>query len=156
MNTSFVRIKRTVIFKLHWRVGLAAAFLVVWVALTGLLLHHARAIGLHQLHSEWPPLLYAYNMQLPEGYVQNIEHTPSHITITTQDNAWQAPLGTDIDAAIAHAYRGDGVNIEKLILDLHTGHLFGLPGMVLFDLTALAMIFLTVTGLYNLWQRKRC
>lgn len=51
--------------------------------------------------------------------------------------------------------RGDGINLEKFILDLHTGKLFGISGTLISDLAALAMIFLTLSGIYNLWRRKR-
>lgn len=155
MKQTFITVKRTLLFKLHWRVGVVSAFMVLWVAITGLMLNHSRSMGLHELHSEWQPLLYAYNMQLPEAYVQSIEQHGNEIIITTKDETLTLTTQENIDAVVAHAYRGDGVNIEKLVLDLHSGHIFGLPGTVLFDLTALAMIFLTATGLYNLWQRKR-
>ena len=56
---------------------------------------------------------------------------------------------------VEESLRGPGINLEKFILDLHTGSLFGLSGKIISDLAALALIFLTMTGLYNLWKRKK-
>ncbi len=119
MKIPTIKIKRTLLFMLHWRVGLIAAFFVLWIAVTGLLLNHARTMGLHHIFLDNPLILEAYNMNVSEEL------------------------------------RGKGINLEKLILDMHTGKLFGMPGTLVSDLAAIAMIFLTLSGLYNLWRRKK-
>lgn len=119
MRIPTIKIKRTVLFMLHWRIGLAASFFILWLAITGIFLNHSRAWGLHQIFMDNPLILSMYGMNVSEDL------------------------------------RGQGINLEKLILDLHTGNLLGLSGKLLSDLAALAMIFITLSGLYNLWMRKR-
>ncbi len=114
-----LKIKRTVLFMLHWRIGLIAAFFILWLSITGILLNHSRSFGLHHVYLDQPVILEAYNMNVEEEL------------------------------------RGKGINLEKFILDLHTGKLFGIPGTLLSDLSAIAMIFLTLSGLYNLYRRKK-
>jgi uncharacterized iron-regulated membrane protein len=110
---------RAFLFRWHWRIGLVAAFFVLWLAITGLLLNHSRLLGLHHIFLDNSLILSAYNMDYSEEL------------------------------------RGKGINLEKLVLDLHTGNIFGLPGKALSDISAIAIIFLTLSGLYNIWARKR-
>lgn len=119
MKIPTIKIKRTLWFMLHWRVGLVASLFILIIAITGILLNHSRAMGLHHIFLDHPLILSAYNMNVNEEL------------------------------------RGDGINLEKFILDLHTGKLFGIPGTLISDLAALALIFLTGSGLYNLWRRKK-
>ncbi|MCB1749710.1 MAG: PepSY domain-containing protein [Gammaproteobacteria bacterium] len=58
-----------------------------------------------------------------------------------------------IATAITHAYRGDGLSLERLLLDLHSGRLFGTLGVVVVNLAALLLLFLAASGLY-LWSRR--
>ena len=119
MKVPTIKIKRSLLFMLHWRIGLFASFFILWLAVTGLLLNHSRALGLHHIFIDNPIILSLYNMNVSEEL------------------------------------RGQGINLEKLVLDLHTGTIFKLPGKLLSDLAAIAMIFITLSGLYNLWMRKR-
>ena len=156
MINGFIKIKRTLWFKLHWRVGVVAALFLTLLAVTGIVLNHARALGLDHIYLDAPWILQAYNMEMPEGYIKSIEETSSSIVVQTADGS--LVLGRDVEdveAAVAVQYRGEGVTLEKLLLDIHTGAIVGLPGKILSDLTALALLFLTGTGLYNLWRRKR-
>ena len=118
MKIPTIKIPRTLMFRLHWRIGLAAAFFILWLAITGILLNHSRDMGLHHVFLDHPLILEAYNMNVSEEL------------------------------------RGEGINLEKFILDLHTGNFFGLSGKLLSDLAAIAMIFVTLSGAYNLWRRK--
>lgn len=47
-----------------------------------------------------------------------------------------------------------GISWERLLLDLHSGRLFGAVGVVLMDLAALALVLLAFTGCW-VWLRKR-
>ena len=114
-----LKIKRTLMFRLHWRVGVVAALFLLCLAVTGILLNHSRTLGLHHVFLDNPIILSAYNMN------------------------------------VAEELRGRGISLEKFILDLHTGNLFGLSGKIISDIAALALIFLTLSGLYNLWMRKK-
>ena len=142
-------------FKLHWRVGLIAAFFIIWLSITGVLLNHSRSLGFHEYYSENSFILSAYNMNVPEGYIENIEKKDGQVLVTTQDETLTLSEGDNVEQEVARSYRGEGVNIEKIILDLHTGKIFGLSGTVISDLAALALLFLTFSGLYNLWRRKK-
>ena len=114
-----IKIPRTLMFRLHWRVGLIAVFFIIWLAVTGLLLNHSRTFGLDHIFLDHPVILSAYNMNVEEEL------------------------------------RGRGINLEKFILDLHTGNFFGIPGKFISDLAAIALIFLALSGLYSLWMRKK-
>ena len=119
MKIPTIKIPRTMMFRLHWRIGLFAAFFILWLAITGILLNHSRALGFHHIFFDHPIILSAYNMNVSEEL------------------------------------RGKGINLERLILDLHTGSLFGFSGKLISDLAAIAMIFVTLSGVYNLWMRER-
>ncbi|PCI51839.1 MAG: hypothetical protein COB49_00785 [Alphaproteobacteria bacterium] len=57
-----------------------------------------------------------------------------------------------ISEKIMQDFRGQGVTLSRLVLDLHSGHIMGSFGPYIMDLAALSLIFLGVTGLM---QRKR-
>jgi hypothetical protein len=60
---------------------------------------------------------------------------------------------TEVDPATAGlevlqtAWRGEGLTVERVLLDLHSGRIFALPGRLLLDLVGIAMIMLSITGL---------
>lgn len=56
-------------------------------------------------------------------------------------------------AALAHDYRGRILNLERVLLDLHSGRLFGSLGPLLMDAVALMMLALAGSGLW-LWIRS--
>lgn len=60
----------------------------------------------------------------------------------------------DIRSAILENYRGAGLPWERVVLDLHSGRLFGPYGPYLMDFAALMLILLAATGVYN-WVRRR-
>jgi len=55
---------------------------------------------------------------------------------------------------ITQSYRGEGLSLEKLLLDFHSGRIFGPIGVIVYDLMALSIGFLAVSGLL-LWFRGR-
>jgi len=57
--------------------------------------------------------------------------------------------------AITRHYRGDGVSMERLLLDLHSGRIFGPLGILVYDLLALAVGFLAISGLVVWWRGRR-
>ena len=56
---------------------------------------------------------------------------------------------------IVRAYRGDGLSVYRLVLDVHSGRFFGALGIGVVDLSAVAMGFLTLTGVYYVYRRRR-
>ena len=81
---------------------------------------------------------------------------------------WQQPKDTNIDPiwafsepapdvlreAITRQYRGEGLSLERVLLDLHSGRIFGSVGVLVYDLLALAVGFLAISGLI-FWLRGR-
>lgn len=69
---------------------------------------------------------------------------------------WSSPesVPDELKQAITHSYRGEGPSLERLLLDLHSGRIFGSIGVLIYDLLALALGFLSVSGLV-LWFRSR-
>ena len=64
------------------------------------------------------------------------------------------PLPPGVAAGIAQARRGAGLPWERVLLDLHSGRLFGALGPLIMDLAAVALLLLAASGLYN-WFRAR-
>jgi hypothetical protein len=63
----------------------------------------------------------------------------------------------DLDAAAANAildaFQGGGVSLYRVLLDLHSGRLFGWGGRTVMDLSAIAIIILILSGIGG-WLRK--
>ena len=52
-------------------------------------------------------------------------------------------------------YRGDGLNLEKFILDLHSGRIFNDSwGIYIMDAAAILMMLLGISGIWVWWSRK--
>lgn len=68
---------------------------------------------------------------------------------------WSAPsqLPDSIYQIMLENYRGQGLSMERLFLDLHSGRLFGQFGVYLVDLAGLLMMFLACSGLW-LWSMR--
>ena len=60
------------------------------------------------------------------------------------------PLKTNILAQ----YRGTGLTIERILLDLHSGRVIGGWGIYLIDLIALLFIIIVITGIWMWWYKK--
>jgi hypothetical protein len=75
---------------------------------------------------------------------------------TNPNLRWATPQpATDaLQQAIGRAYRGQGLNLERVLLDLHSGRIFGPVGVLVYDLLALTIGFLSISGLV-LWFRGR-
>jgi len=69
---------------------------------------------------------------------------------------WSSPVSTppELHRAITSQYRGDGLSMERLLLDFHSGRIFGPVGVLVYDLLALAVGFMAISGLV-LWIRGR-
>lgn len=68
---------------------------------------------------------------------------------------WSAPssLPPDVYQSMLERYRGRGLNLERVILDLHSGRLLGDYGIYFTDVIALLMVFLASSGLW-LWGMR--
>jgi hypothetical protein len=80
-----------------------------------------------------------------------------HVTeIDLQSPAWSSPQDTpdNLLQSISRHYQGEGISLERLLLDLHSGRIFGTVGVLIYDLIALTVGFLAISGLF-LWARGR-
>lgn len=68
---------------------------------------------------------------------------------------WSSPAETpeNISDQIFKEYRGEGLPLARIILDIHSGRIFGLSGKLLADITAIALLFLSITGVLN-WIKR--
>ena len=55
---------------------------------------------------------------------------------------------------IKQYFVGNGISLEQIILDFHSGAIFKKEGKIFFDLVSLLLIFLSVSGIW-LWVIKR-
>ena len=76
---------------------------------------------------------------------------------TPDDVAWSSASNPGVDelAEIQAAYRGRGLSVERVILDLHSGRVFSLTGRLLLDLVAILMVVLSLTGIFLSRARNR-
>ena len=52
------------------------------------------------------------------------------------------------------SYRGNGLPLERVVLDLHSGRLLGNAGVLLVDAAAILFLLLAISGVW-LWSRRR-
>ena len=73
------------------------------------------------------------------------------------DITWSraSPPGAAELADLQAAWRGQGITLERVLLDLHSGRIFSAAGPLLMDLIAVFMIVLSVTGLVMSRKRNR-
>jgi len=77
-------------------------------------------------------------------------------TDVTEIPAWSSPGSApeELHETITAQYRGDGLSLERVLLDLHSGRVFGKAGVFIYDLLALAVGFLAISGVV-FWLRGR-
>ena len=64
-----------------------------------------------------------------------------------------APAPADLEAAY-QAYRGEGLSLYRVILDMHSGRFFTRFGPWIADLAALGLVALTLSGIYYAMKTK--
>jgi len=69
--------------------------------------------------------------------------------------SWARPvtLADDRRAALMKRYRGRGLPLERILLDLHSGRILGRWGVYLVDAVAILTVVLAFTGLW-MWARQ--
>jgi hypothetical protein len=79
------------------------------------------------------------------------------LTVETTAPAWSGTVElppTLLDAIETH-YRGTGLTVERVILDLHSGRLLGRAGPWLADAAAAVFILLAMTGIWMWFKTRR-
>jgi uncharacterized iron-regulated membrane protein len=57
-------------------------------------------------------------------------------------------------AVLLESFRGRGLTLERLILDLHSGRIFGAYGIYVMDAAAIVLLWLSGSGLWVWWRRQ--
>lgn len=69
------------------------------------------------------------------------------------DWARASAVGPDLASAIQQSYRGRGMSWERLLADVHSGRIAGLPGVIVIDVAAVALLILALSG-FVIWLRR--
>ena len=69
---------------------------------------------------------------------------------------WSVKVDTPpaLTRALQTAYRGNGLPLERVMLDLHSGRILGNVGVLLVDAAAILFLLLAFSGIW-LWSRRR-
>jgi hypothetical protein len=72
------------------------------------------------------------------------------------DASWSlaATIPEELNNNLLQQYRGSGLTIERVLLDLHSGRIVGAWGVYFVDLIAMLMLILSCTGVWMWWKRK--
>ena len=84
------------------------------------------------------------------------EHILDWDVIINEGIKWteEYSLSDDEREQLLVAYRGNGLKLERVILDLHSGRIFGQYGIYLMDAAAIALLWLSLSGLW-VWNSRR-
>ena len=64
------------------------------------------------------------------------------------------PVPAGLEESLQAAYRGAGLPVERVLLDLHSGRILGRAGIYLVDAAAVLFLLLAMSGVW-LWTRRR-
>ena len=89
-------------------------------------------------------------------YYMADEHILDWDVITNEDIKWaeKYTLKNKKREQLLVAYRGYGLKLERIILDLHSGRIFGQYGVYLMDAAAITLLWLSLSGLW-VWNSRR-
>lgn len=89
-------------------------------------------------------------------YYMADEHILDWDVIINDGVEWteQYTLSENESEQLLVAYRGNGLKLERVILDLHSGRIFGQYGVYLMDAAAIALLWLSLSGLW-VWNSRR-
>ena len=65
-----------------------------------------------------------------------------------------SPISEPLKTNLSKAYRGKGLSVERVFLDLHSGRILGNFGVFLIDAAAILFLILAITGIW-MWTRAR-
>jgi len=66
-----------------------------------------------------------------------------------------SPISPEFRATLQHHFRGEVLPVERVLLDMHSGHIFGRFGPWVFDAVAVLLILLALSGTSIWFKRKR-
>lgn len=79
----------------------------------------------------------------------NLAEFVSWTGVEANEVNWSDEIAPDTPGleALEASWRGHGLTVERVLLDLHSGRLFRIPGRLLLDIVAIGLILLSVSGL---------
>jgi len=89
------------------------------------------------------------NYRTDENFLEWTDTTDNIITWAASETP--AP---ELAESLRNAWRGKGLTVERVLLDLHSGRIFGEAGVWLIDTAALLFLVLACSGVW-LWGRRR-
>jgi hypothetical protein len=89
-------------------------------------------------------------------YYMADEHILDWDVIINEDIAWakQITLDKTRTNVLLESFRGRGLTMERVVLDLHSGRIFGEYGIYVMDAAAVALLWLCSSGLWVWWRRR--
>jgi len=76
--------------------------------------------------------------------------------IELKQMTWAPPvqLNENLKQNLLTQYRGEGLPLERIVLDIHSGRIFGPLGVYVVDAVGIIMLFLSFSGAWMWWQRR--
>jgi uncharacterized iron-regulated membrane protein len=69
---------------------------------------------------------------------------------------WTEPVVlTDVQRQQFEKYARPSVAVEQLLIDMHSGRLFGRFGPYVIDLVGLAALWLSISGVWMMWRTNQ-
>jgi len=95
-------------------------------------------------------------IQAAHGYYRVDENFLEWHETDSLDARWATALApsTALRAALQESWRGTGLTLERMLLDIHSGRILGNWGVYLVDLAASLFLLLAISGIW-LWSRRR-
>ncbi len=85
------------------------------------------------------------------------EHMLDWDITSADDISWSATseLNEQQLASLRESFRGKGLSMERVVLDLHSGRILGSWGIYLMDAAAIALLWLSFSGWWVWWSRRK-
>ena len=98
----------------------------------------------------------AIAIKAAHGYYLTDENLLEWIETDAVEATWSTLSVTppELVQALQASYRGNGLPLERVVLDLHSGRLLGDAGVLLVDAAAILFLLLAMSGVW-LWSRRR-
>ena len=98
----------------------------------------------------------AIAIKAAHGYYLTDENLLEWFETDAVEATWSTLSDTppELVQALQASYRGNGLPLERVVLDLHSGRLLGDAGVLLVDAAAILFLLLAMSGVW-LWSRRR-
>ena len=99
---------------------------------------------------------YKLAIHAAHGFYQTDEDFLAWKETDDLEASWNEPTrpAEDLRLALQAAYRGSGLSVERIMLDLRSGRILGSWGIYLVDAAAVLFLLLACSGVW-LWSRRR-